>query len=96
MAAHKGYPRVDLAREPWRLLAACRDHPRLKPEAWDDSIAAEQENPLTRKRRTDAAKDVCNKECPVKAECLRDVDLEWDEGIRGGLDLRDLKGRKAS
>lgn len=83
-------PPVDLAREPWRLLAACLDHPTLPPETWDDHQAEEREQPGHRAARVAAAVAVCGT-CPVRLECLRDVDLEWDSGIRGGVDLRYLR-----
>lgn len=76
----------------WRAQAACRDHPRLKPSAWDDSPGpGHRETAETRAKRIAAAKAVCRKECPVREACLADVDLFYDEGVRGGEDLRDVR-----
>lgn len=79
----------------WRDQAACHNHPRLKPQAWDDSLGPGLfETKEKRAERTAAACRVCRTECPVRAECLDDVDLDYDEGIRGGEDIRDLKERR--
>lgn len=76
----------------WRARAACRDHPRLKPAAWDDSPGpGYRETTETRAKRISAAKAVCRAECPVRVPCLADVDLSYDEGVRGGEDLRDVR-----
>lgn len=87
-------PPVNLAREPWREHAACRNHPRWPATTWDDSLAEGLEHSAGRDHRINIAKAVCRVECPVTAQCLRDVDLEWDEGVRGGVDLRLLKRLK--
>lgn len=86
-------PPVDLAREPWRLLAACAHHPTLTESTWDDHLTEEREHPARRAERVATAIAVCNT-CPVRLPCLRDVNLEWDSGIRGGIDLRTLKAKK--
>jgi hypothetical protein len=79
----------------WRDHAICRDHPRLKPEAWDDSVMNDGGDYLNhRAERVTAARAVCLAECPVRLQCLADVDLEWDDGVRGGVDLRELKRRR--
>jgi WhiB family redox-sensing transcriptional regulator len=62
----------------WEHQAACRDHPRLDPVAWDlDGSGA----------RGTAALQVC-RTCPVREACLEHA-LEWNTydqwGIRGGL-----------
>lgn len=72
----------------WRDSAACRNHPTLKPGAWDDYAPGDHKR---RAGRIAAAIAVCKNECPVTDACLRDADLEWDEGIRGGVDLRELR-----
>lgn len=80
-----------LAIEPWRAEAACYENKWLSPSAWDDSALGEgREDDEARKRRIAAAIHVCETQCPVRAECLRDVDLELDSGVRGGVDLRRL------
>lgn len=81
------------AGETWRNAAACRDHPTLRPETWDDHPSDERERPEKRERRISAAIAVC-KGCAVRLECLRDADLEWDSGVRGGVDLRTLTESK--
>lgn len=73
----------------WRERAACRNHPRLKPSAWDEEIVGVRENATTRAKRVVAAKAVCLG-CPVIGPCLTDVDLNYDRGIRGGHELRDI------
>lgn len=81
-----------VAREPWRLQAACRNHPLWVPSTWDDNPDLGREEPKQRKRRIEAAKAVC-RGCPVRVECLRDVNWDLDEGVRGGEDLRELRRR---
>lgn len=94
-ALHRTFiPPYEIVRagETWRIQAACQDHPVLRPEAWDDSVDGDRaEGGERRVKRIAAAVDVCRNECPVCAECLRDADLEWDEGVRGGVDLRQLR-----
>jgi hypothetical protein len=85
--------------ERWRSEAACLDHPDIPPAFFDDTLG-DDEHRETRKERSERierAKAVC-RTCPVMSECLRAVDLEWDSGVRGGLDLRELreKRRRAS
>lgn len=83
----------------WRARAVCRNHPRLKPVTWDDHPGpGHRETTDERAKRTAAAKAVCWNECPVRQPCLDDVDLNHDEGIRGGRDLRALRAarRRAS
>lgn len=94
-ALHRTFiPPYEIVRagETWRRLAACQDHPVLRPEAWDDSVDGDRaEGGERRVKRIAAAIAVCKDECPVVTACLRDVDLEWDEGVRAGIDLRELK-----
>lgn len=82
-------PPVDLIRpEGWRALAACNGHPSLPANTWDDSL---QDGPEPgRTERIAAAVAVC-KTCPVRVPCLDDVDLRFDEGVRGGVDLREWR-----
>lgn len=83
-------PPPELTRGEWRNRAACLNHPRLKPEAWDDHCDEDGYGDRSRRpKRIAAAIAVCNA-CPVRAECLDDVDLRWDRGVRGGVDLRAL------
>lgn len=80
----------------WRERAACLNHPRLTPSAWDDELVGVREGPEKRARRVDAAKAVCLG-CPVIGPCLTDVDLDYDRGIRGGHELRDIaEARRAA
>jgi hypothetical protein len=74
----------------WRDDALCNGHPH--PEWWDDSTGDEDkhENKAAREARTWRAKTVCGN-CPVKAECWADVDLDYDEGVRAGQDLREVR-----
>ena len=79
----------------WRPLAACLRHPHVPASAWDDMPGpGRQEGPGGREQRVARAKAVCRTECPVREACLADVDLDYDEGIRGGEDLRDLKAAR--
>jgi hypothetical protein len=81
----------------WRNDAACADHPRLKPEAWDDTTDSDGMGTASvRWKRIAAAIKVCRTECPVRDACLADVDLRWDEGVRGGVDLRRLAARRGA
>lgn len=84
------WPRIP--PETWREQAACRDHPTLLPQAWDDSVTEDGAGgPESRRaKRVAAAIAVC-KGCPVRDACLADVDLAYDEGVRGGVDLRELR-----
>lgn len=86
----------------WRDHALCRNHPSVPPETWDDTLlnakGEAKERNGKREARVERAKAVCDR-CPVRLACLADVDLDFDEGIRGGVDLRDMKAarrRKAS
>lgn len=76
----------------WRERAACLDHPTLPPSTWDDSLTADdgeaRETVADRQARISVAKLVCRTVCPVRAECMAAVNLNWDEGVRGGEDLR--------
>jgi hypothetical protein len=67
----------------WRAQAACFEHPRLRPETWDDTHPDDSgRNGRNRPKRIKAAVLVCDTECPVKDACLLDVDLRYDEGVR--------------
>lgn len=83
------FPRPPTPDGNWRARAACFKHPRLKPSTWDDTCGREPDD--VRTQRIAAAKTVCRTECPVRQQCLDDVDLRHDEGVRGGEDLRDLR-----
>ncbi|TFV90418.1 WhiB family transcriptional regulator [Blastococcus sp. CT_GayMR16] len=87
-------PPPELTTGAWRDRAACHDHPRLKPAAWDDGIVGIHETVQRRAKRIGRAKAVCRTECPVRWEVLAAVNLDYDEGIRGGEDLRDLKAAR--
>lgn len=92
-------PPPEVTRGSWREHAACRNHPRLPPSAWDDAPGpGRRETAEQRAVRTSQARAVCRTECPVRQRCLDDVDLNYDEGIRGGEDLRDVRAaaRRAS
>lgn len=84
-------PPPELTAGNWRNRAACHNHPRLKPTAWDDDLVGVRETAKNREKRIKAAKTVCRTECPVRQQCLDDVDLDYDEGVRGGEDLRDVR-----
>ena len=97
-----GYPEVLLvARQGWREQAACQDRNRF-PDAslWDDMRGdgrEEMENAQQRQARIAQAKAVCRRLCPVMAECAATIDIQWDEGVRGGVDIRELReARKAA
>lgn len=75
----------------WRDSALCANHPTVPASAWDDNREGETE--WDRGRRIATAIAVCG-DCPVRAECGLDVDLEWDEGVRGGVDLRKIRHRR--
>jgi hypothetical protein len=70
----------------WRLRAACRNHPRLRYDAW-----------FPEPGQTGArAKTICNTECPVRFQCLewimtaeRGADDRHRYGIAGGLSPRE-------
>lgn len=84
-------PPITLTTGEWRAHAACHDHPRLKAAAWDDGILGVREPGEQRAKRIAAAKAVCWNECPVRQQCADAVDLDYDEGVRGGEDLRDVR-----
>lgn len=71
----------------WRDEAACFQHPRLLPSTWDDENS--DDRPGKRWKRIAAAIAVCQT-CPVREPCLDNVDLDYDRGVRGGVDLRVL------
>jgi Transcription factor WhiB len=80
----------------WRDHALCRDHPTLPPSTWDDSLGTvdeRHEHPAQRAARVARAVAVCER-CPVRMACLADVDLRYDEGVRAGVDLRQLRAWK--
>lgn len=78
-------------RGQWRDEAACFGHPTLPAHTWDDTAPGEGAGHIAaREARIHRAKNVC-RTCPVKAECATDVDLDYDEGVRGGEDLRDVR-----
>jgi hypothetical protein len=82
-----------LRGDPWRNRATCRDHPTLPASTWDDTVTNSYDQRETRQQREtriEQAKAVCRR-CPVQGDCLADVDLAYDEGVRGGIDLRDLR-----
>lgn len=70
----------------WRDDAACADHPTLLPHTWDDDSELDR-GAGHRQQRIAAAIAVCST-CPVAQPCLADVDLAYDRGVRGGVDLR--------
>lgn len=74
---------------PWWHEAACLGSP---PDLWDPY---DEDAPTYRRHLEKRAKDICNDECPVKAECLSDA-LQYEAGnhqvratIRGGLSPRE-------
>lgn len=81
-----------LAGAEWKLRGSCRNHPTLPPETWDDTtpIGAPRELAPQRAARVERAKAVCAT-CPVRQECVDSIDLRYDEGIRGGQDIRAIK-----
>lgn len=86
-----GHPHIP--PESWRERALCLGHD-LPPQTWDDTVGdyeiGDREHASMRAARVERAKSVCRR-CPVIDDCLRDVDLKWDEGVRGGVDLRELR-----
>lgn len=76
----------------WRDRAVCRNHPTLPASTWDDSVPADgRGGALSHRRdRIASAIAVCLNSCPVVDECRAAVDLDYDEGVRGGEDIRDL------
>lgn len=80
----------------WRARAFCRNHPMLPPSTWDDSLVTDgdvNETQQQRGARMGLAKAACG-HCPVQAACLAAVDLAYDEGVRGGIDLRELRAAR--
>lgn len=71
----------------WRDRAACANHPTLLPRTWDDEDELDRRS--ARPKRIAAAIAAC-RTCPVAVPCLADVDLDYDRGVRGGIDLRQL------
>lgn len=87
-------PPTGLTIGAWRERAICRNHPRLPPSTWDDTAPGEGgRRGDARAARVQLAKAVC-RTCPVATQCLADVDLRFDEGIRGGEDLRDVRAAR--
>lgn len=85
-------PPLALTAGGWRRDARCRKHPTLPATTWDDAPGpGHRELTEVRDARIALAKKVCRTECPVRQQCLRDVDLRYDEGVRGGEDLREIK-----
>lgn len=79
----------------WRSHAACHNHPSLPAVTWDDDPGVgRRETGDQRAQRTARARKVCRTQCPVREQCLGDVDLDYDTGIRGGEDLRDLRAAR--
>lgn len=75
----------------WRDRAACNNHRTLPASTWDDSADGDKCGRIShREERIEQAKAVCGT-CPVKDQCLADVDLAFDDGVRGGVDLRQLR-----
>jgi hypothetical protein len=69
----------------WQDHAACRNHPKLRTNAW-----------FPRKGKGVKAKAVCRNACPVRSQCLewamtveRGVDDRNRCGIAGGLSARE-------
>lgn len=62
----------------WRALAACAGHPE---PLWDESVYGET-RPQQIARHNDAVA-ICGT-CPVRSQCLADVNWSIDEGVRGG------------
>jgi len=77
----------------WRNRAACLNHPTVPPWTFDDQAGNGKEDSAARARRIATAVAVC-KGCPVRDACLADVDLRFDEGVRGGVDLRKLRAKQ--
>ena len=75
-----------LPHDTWREDAACASHP--EPWLWD-AVRYDGEPRRDREDRHRAAKRVCFTACPVRDQCLADVDPVLDEGVRGGRLLRD-------
>jgi hypothetical protein len=71
----------------WPDRAACADHPTLLPHTWDDE--SDRDTARSRPAQIAAAIAAC-RTCPVAMPCLADVDLDYDRGVRGGVDLREL------
>lgn len=75
----------------WRDRAACNNHRTLPASTWDDSSEGDKTGRAShREERIERAKAVC-RTCPVKDPCLATVDLAFDNGVRGGVDLRQLR-----
>lgn len=93
-------PPLELTVGSWRLRAACLGHPTLPPVTWDDDLGlGRRETAEARDERIAKAKAVCFTECPVRRPCGDDVNLDYDTGVRGGEDLRDVRealGRAAA
>jgi hypothetical protein len=62
----------------WQQSAACAGH---KLPLWDESVYGESRTEQTARHKD--AKVICG-QCPVRSECLADVDWSIDEGVRGG------------
>jgi hypothetical protein len=84
--------RTSLTPGGWRDRAACDNHPTLPPATWDDHV--DDETGPQRVKRVAAAKAAC-RACAVRAECMADVELEFDSGVRGGEDLREVRWAKS-
>lgn len=64
----------------WRVQAACVE--KVNDRLWDDRVDGEKD--VHREQRHRRAKAICAR-CPVRNECLADVDWDVDAGIRGGF-----------
>jgi hypothetical protein len=74
----------------WLEKAKCAGHGEPLWDGFVDGESAKQ-----RAMRHERGKAVCRR-CPVAMECLLAVDTRFDDGIRGGHLLPDLKSPKVT